>query len=64
MVVFDDVRIVDTKLRVPTLKNLFIVHSVIQLSVQNPEFRHLLGTVKEKNQVRFSGLDDGELGPL
>jgi hypothetical protein len=63
-VVFDDVGVVHGKFRISSLKYVFVVDSVAQLSGENPDFRYLLGTVEEKDQVRFSGLNDNEQGQL
>jgi hypothetical protein len=63
-VVFDDFGIVGAILRVSSLKHVLVVDSVAQLSGENPDFRQLLGTFEEKNQVGFSGLDYNEPGQL
>jgi hypothetical protein len=63
-VVVDDARIVHAELNISTLEHFFVVDSVAQLSGEHSSFRHLLRAVEEKNEVRFSGLDDNEPGQL
>lgn len=63
-VVFDDVGVVHAKFRISSLKHVFVVDSVAQLSGENPNFRYLFGTVEENDQVRFPGLNDNEQGQL
>jgi hypothetical protein len=63
-IVIDDVWIVHTKLSISTLKHIFGVDSVTQLPGESSDFCHLLGTIEEENQVRFSGLYDSEPGQL